>query len=282
MKKYVLIVVAALFLVACSSKDFVNISMPNFKSHISAKTGDVHSGTEVFLQPINIERSNSYSDYFEDSTLKIRIDREIELLKQNLEEQIRNIAKSKGYEIGNASAHYKLESIINVRVEEKNVEKMTNLLSGDSVSSSLGLSFEARIVFMDTRNSQNVTHMRSNAKLDSYVDLKYPIKSDNGIGIFKTTLSTVPTQLNKGLEDAAFEIDKSFLSFYKTTLNTLYENFPQASGVGITGTNTQNREKFNEFTTDESFNDNSNKGQNAQKSSEQPNAGEQDGVVIFE
>lgn len=276
MKKYILTMMAVLFLVACSSKDFINVSMPNFKPLASIKAQDVHSGIRVFLQPVRIEQNNNYSDYFENSILKIRIDKEIELLKQNLEEQIRAIAKSKGYEIGNANARYKLESVVNVHIEERNVQKTSNWLSGDSVSSNLGLSFEAKVVFVDTYNPQNATHMKSNAKLDSYVDLKYPIKSDNGIGVFKTTLSTVPTQLNKGLEDSAFEIDKSFLSFYKTTLNTLYENFPQASSVS-----TQGYEKFNEFINDESFNDHPNKSQDTQKSS-QSSEDEQDGVVIFE
>ena len=74
-----------------------------------------------------------------------------------------------------------------------------------------------KIDFIDAHNPQNSTNLSSSTKLDSLVALNYPIKNDDGVNMFKTTISTVPTQLNKGLEQPAFEID-NFIQKYSPQL----------------------------------------------------------------
>ncbi|EDP2958662.1 hypothetical protein GJT25_06400, partial [Campylobacter jejuni] len=97
MKKYILLASSMLILAACggTSSNFVNVSMPNFKPQVPTKVEPINSGVSIALEPINIEQNNNYSDYFENSVLKIRIEKEIDLLKQNLEEQIKTIAQLK-------------------------------------------------------------------------------------------------------------------------------------------------------------------------------------------
>lgn len=282
MKKYILIVLILLLLDACgkTSSNFVNVSMPSFKPQTPIKTENTHSGVRISLEALNIEQNSNYSDYFENSTLKIRIDKETELLKQNLEEQIKTIAQLKGYEISNTNPDYKLKGVIKVFIEEKNAQKTTEWLNGDSINSNLGISFEGKIDFIDAHNVANVNNMMSSARLDSYINITYPIKSDEGVNMFKTTFSSVPTQLNKGLERPAFEIDRAFLTFYKTTLNTLYENLPQSSGANLGTQNVQGNEEFNEFINDESFNETFN--ENTQNSFDETPKKDKDGVMIFE
>ncbi|EAI4525961.1 hypothetical protein BA694_08040, partial [Campylobacter jejuni] len=236
MKKYILLASSMLILAACggTSSNFVNVSMPNFKPQVPTKVEPIDSGVSIALEPINIEQNNNYSDYFENSVLKIRIEKEIDLLKRNLEEQIKTIAQLKGYKIVTTNPDYTLKSSISIYTEEKNAQKTSNFMSGDYVKSNLGINFKGKIDFIDAHNPQNSTNLSSSTKLDSLVALNYPIKNDDGVNMFKTTISTVPTQLNKGLEQPAFEIDKSFLAFYKNTLNTLYNNLPKATDIGKT------------------------------------------------
>ncbi|HDZ5075369.1 TPA: hypothetical protein RTH04_000591 [Campylobacter jejuni] len=252
MKKYILLA-SMLILTACggTSSNFVNLSMPNFKPQVPTKIEPIDSGVSITLEPINIEQNNNYSDYFENSVLKIRIEKEIELLKQNLEEQIKTIVQLKGYKIVNTNPDYTLKSLISVYTEEKNAQKTSNFMNGDYAKSNLGINFKGKIDFIDAHNPQNSTNLSSNTKLDSLVTLSYPIKNDDGVNMFKTTISTVPTQLNKGLEQPAFEIDKSFLAFYKNTLTTLYNNLPKATDIGKTIPNTNN--DFNNFDGNATF-----------------------------
>ncbi|EAH5200430.1 hypothetical protein D8J80_07615, partial [Campylobacter upsaliensis] len=228
------------------------------------------------------EQNNNYSDNFENSVLKIRIDKENELLKQNLEEQIKTIAKLKGYELDNTNPDYKLKGIIKIFIDEKEIQKTSEWLSGDSIDSKLGLKFEGKIAFVDAYNPQNKTKISSDTKLDSFIDLTYPIKSSDGVGMFKTTLSNVPTQLNKGLERPAFEIDKAYLAFYKNTLNSLHANLPKALDLGKS--ELQNTKEYNEF-TNEGFSEENPTQQRHKKESqmqEAPTNSEEDGVIIFE
>ncbi|ELC0734925.1 TPA: membrane lipoprotein lipid attachment site-containing protein [Campylobacter jejuni] len=256
MKKYILLASSMLILAACggTSSNFVNVSMPNFKPQVPTKVEPIDSGVSIALEPINIEQNNNYSDYFENSVLKIRIEKEIDLLKQNLEEQIKTIAQLKGYKIVTTNPDYTLKSSISIYTEEKNAQKTSNFMSGDYVKSNLGINFKGKIDFIDAHNPQNSTNLSSSTKLDSLVALNYPIKNDDGVNMFKTTISTVPTQLNKGLEQPAFEIDKSFLAFYKNTLNTLYNNLPKATDIGKTIPNTNSG--FNSFDGDATFEEN--------------------------
>ncbi|MFQ6342403.1 hypothetical protein [Campylobacter sp. VTCC 70190] len=249
MKKYIILASSMLILTACggTSSNFVNVSMPNFKPQVPTKVEPIDSGVSIDIEPVSIEQNNNYSDYFENSVLKIRIEREIELLKQNLEEQIKTIAQLKGYKIVESNPDYTLKSLISVYIEEKNTQKTSNLMSGDSIKSNLGINFQGKIDFIDAHNPQNSTNLSSSTKLDSLVALNYPIKNDDGINMFKTTISNVPTQLNKGLERPAFEIDKSFLAFYKNTLNTLYNNLPKATDIGKTIPDNTNASGFNSF-----------------------------------
>lgn len=289
MKKYFFIFIF-LFLSACSntSSTFVNVSMPNFKPQTPIKTESINSGITIALEPINIEQNNNYSDYFENSVLKIRIEKEIELLKENLEEQMATIAKLKGYKIVNSNPDYTLKSLISIYIEEQNPQKSDSFVSGDYVKSNLGIQFQGKISFIDAHNSQNSTDLTSNTKLNSLIALIYPIKNDDGINMFKTTISTVPTQLNKGLERPAFEIDRSFIAFYKNTLNTVYNNLPKAID---TAQPSNNPEKFNSFENNSSFEENSFQPSKSFKNTPNDNSNakkennvdkNQDGVIIFE
>ncbi|EJW4143444.1 hypothetical protein N9655_001879, partial [Campylobacter jejuni] len=115
-----------------------------------------------------------------------------------------------------------------------------------------------------------------------FIDLTYPIKSSDGVGMFKTTLSNVPTQLNKGLERPAFEIDKAYLAFYKNTLNSLHANLPKALDLGKS--EPQNTKEYNEF-INEGFSEENPTQQRHKKESqmqEAPINSEEDGVIIFE
>lgn len=286
MKKYLILFLSSLILVACSgtSSKFVNVSMPNFKPQITQAPNTTNSGIKVNLEPILIERNNNYSDYFENSVLKIRIEKELELLKENLEEQIKTILAFRGYELSSNNPDYKLQTQINVYIEENSVEKSTNFFSGDSVSSNLGLKFQGKIQFINSHNPQNSTNITSNTELESNIALNYPVKSTDGINMFKTTLSSVPTQLNKGLETPAFEIDKSFLYFYKNTLNALYNNLPKADDLGKN--NTESKKEYNEFIPSQNFEENLPKieenSQSSNQNKQDNNSKNPSGVVIFE
>ncbi|ELL1631827.1 hypothetical protein Q6T32_000752 [Campylobacter upsaliensis] len=274
----------ALFFAACSntSSNFVHVSMPNFKPQTPTQIQAINSGIKIALEPLVLEQNNNYSDNFENSVLKIRIDKENELLKQNLEEQIKTIAKLKGYELDNTNPDYKLKGIIKIFIDEKEIQKTSEWLSGDSIDSKLGLKFEGKIAFVDAYNPQNKTKISSDTKLDSFIDLTYPIKSSDGVGMFKTTLSNVPTQLNKGLERPAFEIDKAYLAFYKNTLNSLHANLPKALDLGKS--EPQNTKEYNEF-INEGFSEENPTQQRHKKESqmqEAPINSEEDGVIIFE
>ncbi len=291
MKKYILLT-SALFLLACggTSNNFVNVSMPNFKPQVPTKIEPIDSGVSIALESINIEQNNNYSDYFENSVLKIRIEKEIELLKQNLEEQIKTIIQLKGYKIVNSNPDYTLKSLINIYIEEKNIQKTNSFISGNSIQSNLGINFQGEMNFTDVHNPENSTNFSSSTKFDSLVPLNYPIKGDDGINMFKTTISTVPTQLNKGLEHPAFEIDKNFLTFYKNTLNTLYNNLPKATDIGKTIPNNTDSNGFNSFEGEIIFEETTSDANNApiknmssnlitNKNNENNN---EDGIEIFE
>ncbi|EDP6908348.1 hypothetical protein GTQ30_04980 [Campylobacter upsaliensis] len=282
--KKTLLLSTALFFAACSntSSNFVHVSMPNFKPQTPTQIQAINSGIKIALEPLALEQNNNYSDNFENSVLKIRIDKENELLKQNLEEQIKTIAKLKGYELDNTNPDYKLKGIIKIFIDEKEIQKTSEWLSGDSIDSKLGLKFEGKIEVVDAYNPQNKTKISSDTKLDSFIDLTYPIKSSDGVGMFKTTLSNVPTQLNKGLERPAFEIDKAYLAFYKNTLNSLHANLPKALDLGKS--EPQNTKEYNEF-TNEGFSEENPTQQRHKKESqmqEAPINSEEDGVIIFE
>ena len=246
MKKYILIL-SAFFLAACgSSSSFTNLSLPNFKPQVQTQVQNANSGVSIEFASINMEQNNNYSDFFENSVLKLRIEREIELLKQNLEEQIETIVKLKGYELKDSNADYKLNGLVSIYIEEKDVQKNSSFMSGDFVKSNLGINFKAKIELVDARNSQNSTQISSDTKLDSLVELNYPIKNDDGLSMFKTTISNVPTELSKELAKPAFEIDKSFLAFYKNTLNSLYNNMPLAEKK-------EEKSSFNSFEENTNF-----------------------------
>lgn len=293
------ILVSALFLAACggASSKITHVSLPKFKAPLYPKGDIANSGVKIAFEPIIVEQNRNYSNDFENSVLRLRIDKEVELLTQNLEQQMQNIAKLKGYEIDQTNPAYKLQGLIDIYIDEKNVEKSSEWLSGDSVRSNLDLKFNSKFALIDANNPQNTTNIKSNTQLDSSVSLLYPVKSDGGVGMFKTTLSSVPTQLNKDLERPAFEIDKAFSNFYKNTLDTFYNNLPKADTSIIS-----QDEGFKEFNTSENFENpqESQKFENSvplnnleesqenrniiihQKEKVQNGTSNHDGVVIFE
>lgn len=285
MKKMILLSTTLLF-IACSntSSNFVNVSMPNFKPQSPTQIQTTNSGIKIALKPLIMEQNNNYSDNFENSVLRIRIDKENELLKQNLEEQIKVIAQLRGYEMDNENPDYTLKGRIKIFIEEKEVQKTSEWLNGDSIDSKLGLKFEGKMEFADAHNPQNTTNISSDTKLDSLVQLTYPIKSGEGVGMFKTTLSNVPTQLNKGLERPAFEIDKAYLAFYKNTLNSLHKNLPKATDLGKS--EPQNVKEYNEFINESFSEENPSKQSHNEKENHTQKTSTtnqtEDGVIIFE
>lgn len=280
MKRYFLLVLSVFF-VACSSanSNFVTLSLPKFKPQVPNQTQTTYSGVKVFVEPVMIEQNNNYSDYFENSVLKIRLEKEFELLKQNLEAQIKAIMRLKGYEIVNSNADYKVQTLISVYMQESKVQKSSSFVSGDSIQSDFSLSFNAKIDFVDMYNTQNATNFLSSTKLDNPVSLNYPIRNNDGLVLFKASVSSVATQLNKGLENAAFELDKSFLAFYKTTLNTFYSNLANATEQGKTSK--QEEKEYNEFIQENNFNE-ENFGETKPDEEDENSSEQYDGVTIFE
>lgn len=280
MKRYFLLVLSVFF-VACSSanSNFVTLSLPKFKPQVPNQTQTTYSGVKVFVEPVMIEQNNNYSDYFENSVLKIRLEKEFELLKQNLEAQIKAIMRLKGYEIVNSNADYKVQTLISVYMQESKVQKSSSFVSGDSIQSDFSLSFNAKIDFVDMYNTQNATNFLSSTKLDNPVSLSYPIRNNDGLVLFKASVSSVATQLNKGLENAAFELDKSFLAFYKTTVNTLYSNLANATEQGKTSK--QEEKEYNEFIQENNFNE-ENFGETKPDEEDENSSEQYDGVTIFE
>ena len=280
MKRYFLLVLSVFF-VACSSanSNFVTLSLPKFKPQVPNQTQTTYSEVKVFVEPVMIEQNNNYSDYFENSVLKIRLEKEFELLKQNLEAQIKAIMRLKGYEIVNSNADYKVQTLISVYMQESKVQKSSSFVSGDSIQSDFSLSFNAKIDFVDMYNTQNATNFLSSTKLDNPVSLNYPIRNNDGLVLFKASVSSVATQLNKGLENAAFELDKSFLAFYKTTLNTFYSNLANATEQGKTSK--QEEKEYNEFIQENNFNE-ENFGETKPDEEDENSSEQYDGVTIFE
>lgn len=244
--KKIIFLFTLLFFYACSntSSNFVHFSLPNFKPQVSANTDNIEkSGIKVKLSDIKIDQNSDYSEDFRQSVLNIRINKEIELLKENTKEQISTILALKGYEINNEIYDYELNTSINIFIKEDNLSQSSQFFNGQSIESDLIIIFDANIDFVNAKDSQDFQKIATNTKLDSGIKIIYPIKSEDGITMFKTSLSSVPTQLNKGLEEPAFNIDKAFLSFYKSTLNTLYNNIPQANTLK----KEEDKKEYNDF-----------------------------------
>ena len=242
MKKILILFIVAFFY-SCSntSSEFVNVSLPNFKPQVPTNTDNIEkTNIKVKLSNINLIQNNNNSLDFEQSVLKIRINKEIELLKENLKEQISTILALKGYNISDQDYDYELNTTIVINLEETNIIQSNQFFNGQSIESDLILSFKANIDFINIKDINNTTNITTDANLDSNIKIIYPVKSEDGVTMFKTSLSSVPTQLNKGLERPAFDIDRAFLSFYKNTLNTLYNNLPMAQEE-------KTEKEFNEF-----------------------------------
>lgn len=244
MLKYFFVLTLTCFFLACSgaSSQFVNVSLPNFRFENTTQKSTQNQGLKARVSNLVIEQNNNYSNNFENSVLKIRLDKEIELLKARLEEELKNALKLKGYELDEENPTHELSGTIFIYINEDNVEQDSNWLKGEYIHSNLSLSMQARLNFAD--NANNIVKIDSNSALDSSVSIIYPIKNNKGLSMFRSTLSSVPTQLNKGLERAAFELDKVFLNFYKNTLEASYDNIALAS---FEGTQETKQEIFNDF-----------------------------------
>lgn len=78
MKKYILLASSMLILAACGVQAVIlSMFLCQFKPQVPTKVEPIDSGVSIALEPINIEQNNNYSDYFENSVLKIRIEKKL-------------------------------------------------------------------------------------------------------------------------------------------------------------------------------------------------------------
>ncbi|TQR32409.1 hypothetical protein DMB92_04745 [Campylobacter sp. MIT 99-7217] len=210
-----------LFFVSCSNSNFTYMPLPNFKAQVKESGADLTASVE--LKDIQIQRVSEYSNEFESSVLKIRIDEEIELLKERLKSQSEAILRTKGYKVVKNNADYEFSNTLSIIIKESNIQKNKELLSGEAINSDLNISFHSEMLLRNKTNSAH-TKISSQTSLQDPINISYPFQNDQGVQMFKTTISSVATQINKSLEHEVFEIDKIFISFYKNSLTTLYHN----------------------------------------------------------
>ncbi len=224
--KKLLIIAFTLAFVACSqtSSNFTYLPMPNFKNHTNDTNLRPSSGKKVSLRLIDLRRNEAVSQGFKDSVLKARIDEETRLLIQKLEAQSKQILAYKGYEVVQSGADYELLHSITLDLRELNAQKSEQWLKEEAINSSLELNLYSTITLQSLRKSSQTRQINTATALDQPVKITYASKDGKGVNFFKTTLSSVPTQVNKELSLAAVDIDNAFLSFYNGVLNNLVAN----------------------------------------------------------
>lgn len=246
----------ALFFVACSqtSSQFHYMALPNFKPFTqSNEFHTANSGVRVNVRSIVLEKKDEFSSDFASSVLKIRIDEETRLLIEALQRESKSILQAKGYEVVEVGGEFELLHTITLVTRESDILLDTQLLKEDAVSSKLEVILHSNAEFKSSTNSVKIN---TSTSLDQPVSLTYPSKNTGGVNMFKTTLSSVPTQINKGLEGPVFDIDNAFFNFYKGVLENINKGVSKANGVS-TSTILPNVEQSEEIPT---FNPSDNEG----------------------
>lgn len=220
MKKY-FFSLAVLLLSACSStsSNFTHLPLPNFKADFAKQ--EMQDRVSINVKEIEVQRINQYSKDFESSVLRIRLDEELKLLVKKLQKQSEDLLRLRGYDISSSNPDYTLYHKIDVYIEESDIKRKNQWLSGEELSSMLHLSLSSN---MQLKGSGGIVDMNTNVKFQAPIAIEYPVKTAQGTSFFKTVVSTVPTQINKGLEVAVFDIDKLLLKFYKDSLSNLDKN----------------------------------------------------------
>ncbi|WP_279176878.1 hypothetical protein [Campylobacter insulaenigrae] len=227
MKKMLICISAILFFAACASNQKTyHISMPNFKAQIQSSDANIsaNENAKVKISEVQIIKNTFYSSYFEQSTLNHRINKSLELLKNQLIKDAKNILQNKGYKIVEANANYTFDITINANLYEDKVTKNSSF-SGDNIESSFMFILEAQNTLADLDG--NTTSLTSSSKLDDVIIINYPIKSQASFDTFRQVYSAVPTQINESMSNSVLEIDNLFIKFYKELILSLQNSLPQ-------------------------------------------------------
>ena len=221
MKKIALILSIVLFS-ACAKNSILIMPLPSFQAEFKEISHSIDQAAYNY-NLLQMQTKNEYSSYFEGSILKIRLDEELKLLAQKLEEASVKLLLAKGYDLSKTK-QYKLKENIIVLIKEEFDREKTDLLKGKQVSSNLSLELEFRASFNKVNDKNKIqTQTGVKTKLEP-IAINYPIKSDEGISTFKESISSIPTQVNANLKEAVFDIDEVFRTFYYEALNSLNEN----------------------------------------------------------
>ncbi|WP_139452708.1 hypothetical protein [Campylobacter armoricus] len=227
MRKILFLVSIVLFFSACTSNQKTYyISMPTFKSTFKEHNITNKNALKVKISDIEIIKNTFYSSYFEQSTLNQRINKSLELLKNQLLEDSKTLLQSKGYTINNENPDYTFNIIISANLYEDKVSRNSSL-GGNSIESSFMIILEAQSNFINLKQDQTFNTTTSSTKLNEPINLNYPIKGDATIESFRQVYSAVPTQINESIAASALEVDKVFVSFYKEITSTLKTNIEE-------------------------------------------------------
>lgn len=236
----VALIFGACFFVACSqtSSNFTYLALPNFKNYASNERISQPSSQKVSVRAIDLRCNEALSQDFQNSVLKARIDEETRLLVQKLEAQSREILAHKGYEVVQSGADYELVHAVTLDIRELNPQRSEQWLKEEAINSSLELNLYSTITLQSLRNSNETRQINTATALDAPVKITYASKDGKGVGFFKTTLSSVPTQVNRELAVAAVDIDNAFVSFYNGVLSNLVANLSGANVASGANLNT--------------------------------------------
>lgn len=222
MKKLFLLYIVSLFFISCSqtSSNFAYMPMPDFKNYSNNDVFHSNLGKSIHVRAIEVKYENQTSQDFSTSVLKSRIDEEMRLLIQKLQTQSAQILSSNGYKVVEGNADYELLHTITLNLKESDITKKDEWLKGEAIKSNLELALNSQISIQGNDSKQ----INTSTALDNPVSITYANKNADGINFFKTTLSSVPTQVNKELSFAALQLDNVFLKFYNAVLINLNNN----------------------------------------------------------
>ncbi|MBF7046748.1 hypothetical protein IY804_01430 [Campylobacter volucris] len=226
MKKIFLLLITILSFIACTdNQKTYHISMPSFKTQIQEHNTTTNvDGPKVKILEAQISKNTFYSSYFEQSTLNQRIDKSLQLLKDQLIKDVKTILENKGYQIVQDGADYTFTMIINASLYEDKVLRSSGL-GGENVESSFMLILEAQNTLASLDG--NTTSINSSTKFDDAITINYPIKSQAGFDTFKQVYSAVPTQINENTSASVLEVDNLFIKFYKEMSVNLQTSIPK-------------------------------------------------------
>ncbi|TXE78362.1 hypothetical protein FPD46_08485 [Campylobacter peloridis] len=227
MKKILLFFSVILFFSACTSNQKTyHISMPNFKSSIQTQNTTNENAPKVKISGIEIVKNTFYSSYFEESTLNQRINKSLELLKNQLLKDSKALLENKGYIVSDDNPDYTFHLTINANLYEDKVSRSSSF-GGNSVESSFMMILESHSNLVNLHQNNTFNTSTSSTKLDEPIIINYPIKGDASLETFRQVYSTIPTQINESMAASALKIDKVFITFYKEITANLNTSLPQ-------------------------------------------------------